>query len=65
MIKIVKQRDILTKSEVLDLINNARSFKMQLVIETMVSTGMRVSELINFKINWINFKDRIIHIKKK
>lgn len=64
MIKIVKQRDILTKSEVLDLINNARSFKMQLVIETMVSTGMRVSELINFKINWINFKDRIIHIKK-
>lgn len=61
---MVKQRDILTKNQVLDLINTAKSFKLQLIIKTMVQTGMRVSELVNFKIEWINFRDKIIYIQK-
>ncbi len=61
---MVKQRDILTKNQILELINNADSFKFQLILKTMVQTGMRVSELVNFKIGWINFTDKIIHIQK-
>ena len=29
----------------------------------MLKTGMRVSELVNFKVQWINSKDRMIHIQ--
>lgn len=29
----------------------------------MLKTGMRVSELINFKVQWINYKDKMIHIQ--
>lgn len=61
---MTKQRDVLTKNQVIDLINEAGSFKLQLIIKTMVQTGMRVSELVNFKIEWIKFKDKIIHIQK-
>lgn len=34
------------------------------MIMTMVQTGMRVGELVNFKPNWINWQDKIIHIQK-
>jgi integrase/recombinase XerD len=61
---MVKQREVLTKNQIRKLLNNAKSFKVQLIIKTMVQTGMRVSELVNFKIEWINFDDKIIHIQE-
>ena len=33
------------------------------MIKCMLKTGMRVSELINFKVQWINYKDKMIHIQ--
>jgi len=29
----------------------------------MLKMGMRVSELVNFKVQWINYKDNMIHIQ--
>jgi len=29
----------------------------------MLKMGMRVSELVNFKIQWINYKDKMVHIQ--
>lgn len=34
------------------------------MIKCMLKIGARVSELVNFKIEWINFKDKMIHIQK-
>lgn len=45
------------------LINNARTYQYQLMILIMVQTGMRVGELANFKINWINKSDHSIRIQ--
>jgi integrase len=59
-----KQREVLTKNQVNKLLKQAPSFKLQLMIKTMVQTGMRVSELVNFKIEWINFEDKEIYIQK-
>jgi len=52
---MVKQKEVLSKNQVQALIDNADSFETQLMIITMVQTGMRVGELVNFKPNWINW----------
>lgn len=51
--KGTKQKEVLTHKQLEMLIENADSFETQLIIITMVKTGMRVGELVNFKINWI------------
>ena len=33
------------------------------MIKCMLKMGMRVSELVNFKVQWINYKDNMIHIQ--
>jgi len=48
---MVKQKEVLSKNQVQALIDNADSFETQLMIITMVQTGMRVGELVNFKPN--------------
>jgi len=60
---MVKQKEVLSKSQVQRLIDGAGSFETQLMIATMVQTGMRVSELTNLKPKWINYQDKIIHIQ--
>ena len=61
---MVKQKVALTISQVEAFIKNASSFQEELMIKCMVKMGMRVSELTNFKIEWINFQDKMIRIQK-
>lgn len=34
------------------------------MIKCMLKMGMRVSEVVNFKIEWINYIDKMVHIQK-
>lgn len=68
---------VLTKDEVRDLIENTSSKKSKLIIKTLYSSGLRVSELVNLKWNNLNndntgwvrsgkgSKDRIIIFSSK
>ncbi len=56
-----KQRrlpDVLSKEEVKLLIENARNLKNKLLIEIMYSSGLRVSECANLKVNDLNLEDK-------
>ncbi|MFX1399028.1 MAG: tyrosine-type recombinase/integrase [Promethearchaeota archaeon] len=58
------QKKVLSKSEESRLIDAATDNQTKLLIETMLKTGMRVAEVCNLKIEWINFDDNIILIQK-
>lgn len=58
------EKKVLSKSEEKRLIESASNNQTKLIIETMLKTGMRVSEVCNLKIEWINFDDNIIRIQK-
>jgi len=60
----MKQKEVLSENEIKLLIDNAGSADLQLIIYVMCRTGMRVGELINFKIKWINFEDLTIKIQE-
>lgn len=47
-----------------DVIWNSKNFQNMIIIKTFLYTGVRVSELINIKIDDINFNDCQIHIKE-
>lgn len=47
-----------------DVIWNSKNFQNMIIIKTLLYTGVRVSELINIKIDDINFNDCQIHIKE-
>lgn len=61
---MVKQKEVLSLDQVENLINNAKTYQFQLIILTMVQTGMRVGEVVNLKISWINDANRSIRIQK-
>src|SRR6056297_3027683 len=52
---------VLTKKEVLSLFEAINAKKSRLMITFLYSTGMRVSELTNLKIDDLDFDDRIGH----
>ena len=58
-----KEPTVLTKDEVLDMIDKTNNLKHKLLIELMESSGLRVSETVNLKIEDIYFKDRILIVK--
>lgn len=60
---MVRQKEVLSLDQVEKLVNKAKTYQRQLMILTMVQTGMRVGELVNLKINWINGVDRSIRIQ--
>ena len=56
-----KQRklpDVLTKDEMKQLIDAARSLKNKLLIEMMYSSGLRVSECASLKVNDLNLEEK-------
>ena len=55
---------VLTKEEVKKLIGIFDNQKSRLMISVMYSCGMRVSELINLKINNLNFNEKIGQIRQ-
>lgn len=58
-----KQKEVLTISQIRDFIDKSVSIQDKLMIKCMLKCGLRVSEVVNFTIEWINFKDNIIRIR--
>ncbi|HLF53800.1 MAG TPA: site-specific tyrosine recombinase/integron integrase [Candidatus Nanoarchaeia archaeon] len=50
--------EVLTKEEVKSLIESADNQKSRLIISTLYSTGLRVSELVNLKVEDVNFSEK-------
>lgn len=49
--------EVLTKEEIKKLINVADTIKSRLIISLLYSTGLRVSEIVNLKVEDINYED--------
>jgi len=54
---------VLTKKEVKSLIDNASTKKSKLIIMTLYSSGIRLSECLNLKVKDINFEDKMAWIR--
>jgi site-specific recombinase XerD len=54
---------ILSKNEVVRMINALENIKHKLMIQILFSSGLRVSELTNLEINDIDFDRNLIHVK--
>jgi len=54
---------VLSKQEILSMIEVLDNLKHKLVIELLYGSGLRVSELINLRINDIDFNRRIINVR--
>lgn len=55
---------VLTKEEVKRLIDSAGSYKSRVIIQFLYSSGLRLSELINLKINDLEIKEKIGWVRK-
>lgn len=55
---------VLTKEEIKKLMNIIEAKKSKLMTSLMYATGMRVSEIINLKIDDLDFEDEIGHIRQ-
>ncbi len=60
--KITKDT-IIDKEEILKIIENTKNTKHKLLISLSYSSWLRVSEIINLKINDVNLEELTIHIK--
>ena len=58
-----KLPEVLTKDEVKNLINSADNEKSRLIISFLYSSGLRVSELVNLKVEDINFSEKVGKVK--
>lgn len=55
---------VLTKDEIKRLIDSAGSFKSKVIIEFLYSSGLRLSELINLKLNDLEIKEKIGWVRR-
>ncbi len=55
---------VLTKEEVKKIINSTKNKKSNLIISLLYSCGFRVSELVNLKLEDLNFEEKIGHVRK-
>lgn len=56
--------EVLTKDEVKNLIDSADNRKSRLIISVLYSAGLRVSELVNLKLDDVNFNDKTGWVRK-
>ncbi len=49
---------VLTKEEIMKLIESCENFRDKIIIELLYSSGLRISECLNLKVKDINFKER-------
>jgi len=59
-----KLPEVLTKEEVRKLIDSADNIKSRLIISLLYSSGLRVSELVNLKIEDLNLQDKTGWVRK-
>jgi len=55
---------VLTRDEVKSLIENTKNFKHKLIIELLYSTGLRLSECVNLKIDDLELDEKIAWVRK-
>lgn len=55
---------VLSKQEVVKMINVTDNLKHKLMLQILYSSGLRVSELVNLRINDINFYRKIITVRE-
>jgi len=55
---------VLTTSEIKKLLNSIKNKKSKLIVSLIYSCGLRVSELINLKIEDLKFEEKIGHIRQ-
>lgn len=55
---------VLSKQEVIKMIDSLDNIKHKLIIQILYSSGLRVSEVINLKINDIDFSRKLINVKE-
>lgn len=60
----IRTPSVLTKEEIKKLMNIIETKKSKLMTTLMYATGMRVSEIINLKIDDLDFEDEIGHIRQ-
>ena len=56
--------EVLTKRQIIAMIDNTLNIKHQLIIEILYSAGLRLSELINLKVEDIDFDKNIIRVRQ-
>ena len=61
--ELKKLPEVLTKDEVARMVHCLDNIKHKLIIQVLYDSGLRVSELVNLKINDINFLRKVIHVK--
>lgn len=54
---------VLSKKEILDIINACENIKHKLIIQILYCSGLRVSEVVALHINDLDFNRKIIHLK--
>jgi len=54
--------EILTIEEMKSLIDSIKNVKHKLIVKMLYGCGLRVGEVINFKIKDLNFKEGLIHV---
>ena len=59
-----KLPEVLTQEEVLKLIDSTDTLKSRLIISFLYSTGLRVSELVNLKMDDLDFKENTGWVRK-
>lgn len=55
---------VLTKQEIINLINNSNNLKSKLIIQLLYSSGIRVSEIVNLKPVDLNFDENIGWVRR-
>lgn len=55
---------VLSKNEIKNLFDNIQTQKSKLMISLMYACGFRVSELINLKIEDLNFSEKVGHVRQ-
>jgi len=55
---------VLTKQEILDLIEAADTFKTKLILQLLYSSGLRVSEVVNIQPKDLDFEENIGWVRK-
>lgn len=59
----VKEKDYITKEEVLEMISNGKNKRDKAIIATYLSTGLRVSELIDLQLEDLENEKLIVKVK--
>ena len=62
--KLKQLPKVLSKNEILVMINNTDNIKHKVIIQLLYSSGLRLQELINLKRNDIDFERNLINVRK-